>query len=99
MSAKATATLLPAITERPLLMQHFGSAVRALFKRLAPAANSSERILAIEDRVVLGPKKSLLVVRCHGHRFLVATSAESVGPILKLAEPQAARRIRTGNKA
>ena len=99
MSAKTIATSLPAITERPPLMQHFGTAVRALFKKLAPAANSSERTLAIEDRLALGPKKSLVVVRCHGQRFLVATSAESVGPIHKLAGPKATRRFRTENKA
>lgn len=68
--------------------------MRLLVVRLKPAARSAERVLAVEERVGLGPKKALMVVRCHGQRFLVATAGDTVGPILELAKPKVARPTR-----
>lgn len=76
------------------LVRFLRSAILRLFGRLKPAARSAERALAVEERVGLGPKKALMVVRCHGQRFLVATTADGVGPILEIAGPKPARRTR-----
>lgn len=71
---------------------------------LVRTANTPERTLAVEDRVAVGPKKSLLVVRCYGQRFMVGVTADSIGPFvevgtsqstaLSIAKPAAQRRAR-----
>lgn len=61
--------------------------------RIAHAASAPERVLAVEDRVAVGPKKSLLVVRCHGQRFLVGVSADAIGPLVEVGA--AARAVAT----
>jgi hypothetical protein len=99
MSVKSLTAPWPNPVEASPLARFVGSAVRGLFGRLKPAARCAERALAVEERVALGPKKALVVVRCHGQRFLVATTADGVGPILEIAGPKPARRTRREPKA
>ena len=56
---------------------------RAAFGRLFSAA-SAERRLHIEERLTIGPKKTLMLVNCAGRHFLVATSAETIAPIIEI---------------
>jgi len=41
----------------------------------------------IEERLHLGPKKSLLLVNCHGRRFLVATAGETIASLIEVGMP------------
>lgn len=72
----------------PLKTAPFMKALRRLWQiarmRLTHGSSAPERALAIEERVTIGPKKSLLVVRCHGQRFLVGVAADTVGPFLEV---------------
>jgi flagellar biogenesis protein FliO len=99
MSAKTITATLPDLAQASPLFERLSRAVHLLVKRLVPAANSAERTLAVEDRVTLGPKKSLVVVRCRGQRFLIAISADTFGPMIELAPSRPARRTRTERPA
>jgi flagellar biogenesis protein FliO len=99
MSAKTMAAQLPQFAGGSPLAQHLQKAVRWLLKKFVSSAGATERALAVEERVTIGPKKSLLVVRCHGQRFLVATAGDTVGPLVEIASPKAARRSRKEREA
>jgi flagellar biogenesis protein FliO len=92
MSARLIAARLPELAQSPPLAPHFRGALRRLLRRFTSAPNSTERLLAVEDRVTLGPKKALLLVRCHGRRFLIATAGDTIGPIMEVATPKPAGR-------
>lgn len=94
MSAKIIAAGPGSFAETPPLAKYVRDAVRWLLKRVAPAVGSAERALAVEEKVAIGPKKSLVVVRCHDQRFLVATAGDAVGPIVEIAPPKPTRRRR-----
>ncbi len=94
MAVKGFATPRPNPIEASPVARFLRGAFLSLRGRLKPAARCAERALAVEERVALGPKKALVVVRCHGQRFLVATTADGVGPILEIAGPKPARRAR-----
>lgn len=85
----------PTSAERSPLAQHLRNALRALTKKFTQTAGSAERALVMEDRIAIGPKKSLVVVRCYGRRFLIATTPDGIGPILEIAATKTARRART----
>lgn len=97
MFARTIDALLPGFADRSPLAQHLRNAMRALTKRFT-ASSAAERALVVEDRVSIGPKKSLIVVCCHGRRFLVATAGDSIGPILEIAAPKMARRAGAESK-
>lgn len=99
MSTKMIAAQLPRFAETPPLVRHLRNAARWLLRRISPAAAGAERALAVEERVVIGPKKSMVLVRCHGQRFLVATAGDTVGPFIEIAPPKAARRPRREREA
>jgi flagellar biogenesis protein FliO len=73
--------------------------MRWLLKRISPAAGCAERVLAVEERVTIGPKKAMVLVRCHGQRFLVATAGDTVGPFIEITSPKASRRPRREREA
>lgn len=99
MSTKIIAARFPNSIETPPLAKHLRNALLWLIRRASPAAARAERTLAIEERVSIGPKKSLVVVRCHGQRFLIATAGDTVGPFIEIAQPKAARRARREREA
>lgn len=90
---------MPVFAEAPPLVRRLRIAASWLLRRFAPAAGCTERSLAVEERVAIGPKKSLILVRCHGRRFLVASAGDTVGPFVEIAPPKAARRPRTEREA
>ena len=49
----------------------------AAFERLVSAAPPA-RSLFIEERIAIGPRKSLMLVNCAGQRFLLATAGEAI---------------------
>jgi flagellar biogenesis protein FliO len=104
MTAKSIAAPLPHFTEAlhsevPPFPQHLRSATRWLLQRFTRTANTVERVLAVEDRVAIGPKKSLMVVRCHGQRFLVGTCGDTIGPVIEVTPPKPPRRNRMEREA
>ena len=52
------------------------------------------RELRVEERLSIGPKKSLLVVYCRGERFLVASGAENIHAVLPLSSSTPRRSVR-----
>jgi hypothetical protein len=94
MPAKIIAAALPNVPQAPPFARHLRDVARGLLGRFTRAAGTADRALVLEDRVAIGPKKSLVVVRCHGQRFLVATAGDTIGPLIKLAAPRARRAPR-----
>jgi hypothetical protein len=66
------------------IVQRLSALARAAFERLVRNVQSSGRLLAIEERISIGPKKTLMLVSCAGRRFLVATASETVGPLIEV---------------
>ena len=50
----------------------------------APRQRSRPPLLAITEKLDLGPKKSLLVIACGERRFLVASGAETIAAMLEI---------------
>lgn len=55
-----------------------------LLGKIRPAVFTRPRGLRVEERLALGPKKSLTVVYCRGERFLVASGADTVTAVVRL---------------
>ncbi len=83
-SAKTLASPIPGLPHAPPLVRGLQRVVLRLMGRLSAAERTAERALAVEDRVAIGPRKSLVVVRCHGQRFLVANAGDTIGPIIAI---------------
>lgn len=99
MSAKSITAPPPVFVEAPPFVRLLRTAAYRLVQRFTRTANAAERVLAIEDQVAIGPRKSLLVVRCHGRRFLVATAGDTIGPVIEVAATRPARRQSRERKA
>ena len=74
---------------------------RVTAARLAAKRQTArESGLSVEGRVNLGPKKSLLLVHCHGRRYLIASAGDRIAPIVEVLpvssrKPPSAARKRT----
>lgn len=58
--------------------------IRLLLDKLARAAHPVQNTLLIEERLAIGPKKTLMVVNCHGRRFLLATAGDMIAPLIEI---------------
>ena len=94
MPAKTIAAGPSDLRQGPPFARHLRSVARALLSKFTGAANPIDRALVLEERVAIGPKKSLIVVRCHGQRFLVATAGDTIGPLIEIAAPRPRRSPR-----
>lgn len=94
MSAKTLSAQLPNFGEVSPLIRNLRRAGRWLAGRFAQSPASAQRALVVEERVAIGPKKALMVVRCHGQRFLVGTAGDAIGPVIEIAGPKPARARR-----
>ena len=94
MTTKTIAAEPPDLPQGMPFARHLRTVARALLSKLTRAANPVDRALVLEERVALGPKKSLIVVRCHGQRFLVATAGDTIGPLIEIAAPRPRRTPR-----
>ncbi len=92
-------TGFPNFAEISPLAGQIRKAGRWLFQRVSSSAGSAERVLAVEERVSIGPKKMLLLVRCRDQQFLVATAGDGVGPIVEVASRKPVRRSSKERKA
>ena len=83
-------TLAFATNRRPGWMDKLTRAIRHFLNaRMSSALKTRE--LRVEERLSIGPKKSLLVVYCRGERFLVASGAESIHAVLPLSSSRSRR--------
>lgn len=85
-------TGFPNFVEISPLARQVRKAARWLVQRVSPSAGATERVLAVEERVSIGPKKMLVLIRCHNQRFLVATAGDTVGPMIEIAPRKCVRR-------
>lgn len=76
----------PIRTELP--WQVWVARARGWLRRLASAPVAGEAALCLEARVTLGPKKSLVLVYCHGKRVLLAVSGDAITPVMEMAAPR-----------
>lgn len=44
----------------------------------------AERTLQVEERLMVGGKKSVLLIACHGRRFLLASSGDAMTPFIEV---------------
>jgi hypothetical protein len=61
-----------------LQMRKILNRVRSIFRVFLKAPEAPQRLMSIEERLVVGPKKSLMLVTCAGRRFLFATTDDSI---------------------
>lgn len=92
MSARLITADLPKLAEPTSFVRHLRGVFHKLLRRFISVASTDQRALAIEDRVSIGPKKSLLLVRCHGQRYLIASTGDTIGPVIEVATPKSNRR-------
>ncbi len=78
---------------RQTWMEKLTRAVRQFLNAKMTSALKT-RELRIEERLSIGPKKSLLVVYCRGERFLVASGAENIHAVLPLSSSTSRRSVR-----
>jgi len=60
-------------------LSHLGRT--ALGRLLSPAPGHR---LLIEERIAIGPKKTLMLVSCAGRHFLVATAGDFIAPLIEV---------------
>jgi flagellar biogenesis protein FliO len=58
--------------------------LRLLLRRFACRLEPEDRALHVEDRLMLGGRKSVMLIACHGRRFLLASSGDSVSPLIEV---------------
>lgn len=99
MSERTLERQLPGVGSRPLTMEKIAGPVRLLVRllaaRLRRTGSHAESSLSIEERVVIGPKKMVMVVNCGGRRFLLATAGEMIAPLIEIQPFQEKRRRAT----
>lgn len=61
-------------------ISHLG---RTALGRLLSLAPPRHRLL-IEERIAIGPKKTLMLVSCAGRHFLVATAGDFIAPLIEV---------------
>jgi hypothetical protein len=54
--------------------------MRFALERLLPEAQTDRRLF-VEEKLAIGPKKTLILVNCVGRHFLLATAADVITPI------------------
>ncbi|HEX3472672.1 MAG TPA: flagellar biosynthetic protein FliO, partial [Silvibacterium sp.] len=58
--------------------------MRLAFEKLSWTAQPSERYLSIEERLAIGPKRTLMLVNCRGRRFLLAMAGDTISPMIEV---------------
>lgn len=91
MPAKIIAAEMPPFSQRSPLLENLRRALQALAGPFARSVSNADRALVLEDRIAIGPKKMLVVVRCHGRRFLIASAGDTFGPLVEIT-PRPARQ-------
>lgn len=86
-------TLAWATNKRPGWLEKLMHTVRQFLKTRVTSA-MKPRDFRIEEKLSIGPKKSLLVVYCRGERFLVASGAENISAVLPLSSSRPRRDAR-----
>jgi flagellar biogenesis protein FliO len=74
-------------------MEKLTLAIRRILSARMPSALKT-RELKVEERLSIGPKKSLLIVYCRGERFLVASGAENISSVLPLSPSKSRRGVK-----
>ncbi len=85
MSKEALETYRRDWTTGPSAVHRIGGLLRRAIAGLSRAARASEQRLSIEERLVIGPKKTLMLVNCDGRRFLLATAGDMIAPMIELS--------------
>ena len=58
--------------------------IRLALNKLSRTAQPSDRCLSIEEQLVIGSNKTLLLVNCGGRRFLLATTGDTITPMVEV---------------
>ncbi len=77
-------------------LSRLGVELRRLLLKMKPAVFTRSRTLRVEERLALGPKKSLTIICCRGERFLVASGADTITAVLPLLNRR--RRVPAARK-
>jgi flagellar biogenesis protein FliO len=81
-------------------LRRLADLLRAVSRRMSQAREDAERHLRIDERLNIGPKKSLLLVSCCGQRVLVAVTGETVTTLLEVDTQKFAKAgSKTGSRA
>ncbi len=66
----------------------------AWLRRIGGTQARAEAPLRVEARLTLGPKKSLVLVRCQGRQLLLAVAGDSIAPVMEVAAARTAKTAR-----
>jgi hypothetical protein len=92
---RARAVLMEVVTRAAVRVE---SLYRMAASGLAAKRHAArESGLSVEGRVNLGPKKSLVLVHCHGRRYLIASAGDTMAPILEVL-PVASQKAAVARK-
>jgi flagellar biogenesis protein FliO len=75
--------------ERTGILARCRFSLQQLFRALFHAMHvqqSTAASLRIEEKLSLGPKKMLFLVKCSGKEFLVATGAETITSVVEVSQ-------------
>lgn len=67
-----------------LFGQRISNLSRIVLETLSLPSKCSDRLLSVEERIAIGPRKTLLLVNCAGRRFLVATAGDAIAPMIEV---------------
>ena len=82
----------PAAARRPSAATGgLGAVMSAVLGRALTRRRAGGRMLAVEERLALGPKQHLYVIRCGEQRLLLASAAEGSLQWMALPEEQASK--------
>jgi len=94
MSQGILETRLPNVSALPpAAMQRLAGLVRMLVAKLSRAASPARNILSVEERLTIGPKKTVMVLNCDGRRFLLVTAGEMIAPLIEI-QPLEEKKVR-----
>ncbi|HTX43064.1 MAG TPA: flagellar biosynthetic protein FliO [Acidobacteriaceae bacterium] len=79
-----------------LLLRSSGWVGRAAawLRRIGSTRARAEAPLRVEARLSLGPKKSLVLVRCQGRQLLLAVAGDSIAPLLEMPATRTGKTAR-----
>ncbi len=84
MMGRTTEAGSPGYLAGRLFGQRISTLSRFVLERLSLPVKSADRLLSIEERLAIGPKKTLMLVNCAGRRFLVAAAGDAIAPIIEV---------------
>jgi len=84
MSERTLGTRHPGYVAGLQVARRISGLTRLGLNKLLGTAQPSDCLLSIEERLTIGPKKTLVLVNCCGRRFLLAIADDAISPMIEV---------------